>query len=198
MRQSNRSTHRAFYALTFPRSTEAAIANVIAELCPHDNKIVRWTPERNLHVTLRFLGELPTNIFREARQVMKQTELPHTCHLHFKGINGLPSLSRPNVIVLDLEGVTEEDQTQIASLQLLTESFAQTIGLKQEERAFRPHVTLGRVRRDQQISESLRSAIKNLHIVIPEVEIRDLVLIESFLSREGAEYRIAEKCSLSW
>ncbi|MGE3799825.1 MAG: RNA 2',3'-cyclic phosphodiesterase [Candidatus Kapaibacterium sp.] len=198
MRQSNRSTHRAFYALTFPRSTEAAIANLIAELRAHDGGIVRWTPEENLHVTLRFLGELSTDTFRKARQVMKQTELPHTCHLRFGEINGLPSLSRPNVIVLDLEGVTEEDQKHLTDLQRTTESFARTIGLPPEERAFRPHVTLGRVRRDQQISESLHSAVENLHPVIPEVEISDLVLIESFLSREGARYRVAEKCSLTW
>ncbi len=173
--------------------------SIIAELRSTDNGTVRWTPPENLHLTLRFLGELPTGTFREARQLLTEREMPSRCRLRFTGIDAFPSLRKPQVIVLGLEGITQRDQTELLQLQSLCEAFARELGLEPEDRTFRPHLTLGRVRRDRRIPEALRTALTSTRPELPQVEVEHLLLVESFLSREGARYRVAEKRELgSW
>ena len=197
MHQPHRQVHRIFYAVTFPRSVEEQIVDLIDQLRNEDDGAVRWTLAENLHMTLRFLGEVPTDIFKDARRMVSETPLPFPSTLRFGGINAFPSLRRPSVIVLDLEGKEEEDRKNLAALQSTTEKFARDLGLAPERREFHPHLTIGRVRRDRRISPGLRTALESIPVELPEVGVNHLILMESILSREGATYRVVEKTLLS-
>lgn len=193
MRQSSESTHRSFYALTFPGEINESVVDLITSLRSHDNGSVHWTPPHNLHLTLRFLGSLDTARFRKAGQLMAEPGVPSSFILTFGRVNAFPSLRKARVLVLELAGKEEQDQKAFKALQSLTESFARELGLEPEDRRFRPHLTLGRVRRTRTIPQPLRNACEDIAPAIPDTRIDRFLLMESFLSNEGARYRIAEK-----
>ncbi|MCE2503639.1 MAG: RNA 2',3'-cyclic phosphodiesterase [Chlorobi bacterium] len=196
MQSSREPVHRCFYGITFPHAVNVAVSGLIANLERHDHGAVRWTPPANLHLTLRFLGELERRRFSEARQVMIDATLPPPFTLGFGPTNAFPSLRKPRVLVLDLEERADTSLNALQALQTLTESFARALGLEPEERSFRPHLTLGRVRRGEELSLGLRKVLETMTVDIPDAKVDQLLLIESKMSREGAKYRIVEKREL--
>ena len=104
---------------------------------------VKWVERENLHLTLAFLGETNRELVVDIKQVLSRTaEMSAGLSLSFEGLGAFPSLKSPRVIWAGLGG-------QVSQLNLLHRSIKeglQGVGFKPDDKPFRPHLTLGRVK----------------------------------------------------
>lgn len=193
MNASAHSLHRCFYAVPFSLQVNQSVAELIADLRRYDDGAVGWTPPQNIHLTLRFLGELDDRAFNEAQRWLLDQSFDYSLRLKIIGLDAFPSPRKPSVLILSAEGSAPEDQRALLELQQRTEEFARQIGLEPEVRPFRPHITLGRVRQNRSISPALRNALIDMipqRLEERETTIESIRLIESTLKPRGAEYRV--------
>ncbi len=181
--------HRAFYALQFSPEVTAYLHSIIDELRLHGAD-VRWVREQNLHLTLRFLGELTDEQLHEASRLVISGEEFKPMQLAPRGLGAFPMLRAAKVLWTGVAGESQTDKDHLHSLQRHTERAAQQIGLPPENRPYRAHITLGRVARP---TDGLRALIDDLigrDCSSPFCGITKMVLMESHLSGEGSDYRV--------
>jgi 2'-5' RNA ligase len=104
---------------------------------------MRWVRPENVHLTLRFLGDISIDAIECIRSVLGElAEEIQPFSLRIKGAGVFPGLSRPRVLWLGLGGQTELLETLYQRLSLLL----LRIGLPEEKRPFRGHLTIGRTK----------------------------------------------------
>jgi len=149
---------------------------------------VRWVKPEGIHLTLKFLGNVPTSAINEIAQALTQASegvKPFT--ICVTGLGCFPSTGRPNVIWVGIEG----DTGALMCLQTAVEDRLSLLGYPKEKRSYSPHLTLGRTARDIAARERRRLGdILEQQTVgsLGEMQVRDVSLIRSELSPAGARY----------
>lgn len=200
MNQPESNLHRAFYALPLPDTLYREITMLIEELRSLNDRNVRWTPAGNLHITLRFLGELTPAQFIKAQGLLEGIVSNRSFRLRITGTDAFPSLGNPSVLILNLEGISPADQAALLALQKNTEDYARQLGLQPEQRPYHPHITLGRVRRGQRIQRLLEQKLRSIEsdrFIAAEGTVQTVHLVESTLTPSGARYRTVTGYDLS-
>lgn len=149
------------------------------------SRAVRWASVEQMHLTLRFIGEVDDALGARVAQALAPP-LPVSAFSLALGRPGVfPGPGRPRVIWI---GLTEGSDGAAASHEAV-EARLQMLGLEPEERAFRAHVTLGRVReiRPPQAA-ALREAMDRLRIDAAPATVTHATLYRSHLSPKGARY----------
>ena len=131
----------------------------------------RFTPVENLHVTLKFLGEIDERTIEQVRETLEEATLEHM----LARIDGFGSFSN-RIIWARITGI-KHVQRSIDSA--LSDRFA-------KERRFMSHATVARVRRCTNRA-GLRAALKALHLPL-SWQFTHVELIASHLSEDGARY----------
>ena len=178
---------RAFVAIGLPIELARQIG-LLKQLIQKNlaERSIRWVRPELIHLTLRFLGNVP------GEQIQSLTAaLRVSCagiapfHLSIEKLGAFPSLAKPTVLWLGLNGDLE--RLRQLEQQVLRET--QKFGDHSEERAFHPHLTLGRVRNRgrglRRISECLW---KTVMPSFEEWRIEEVLLVQSRLSSEGSKY----------
>lgn len=153
---------------------------------------VKSVERENIHITLRFLGEIPeVQTVRVADAVRSMEFKP--IKLSFEGVGVFPSSARPSVIWAGVTGEVPEVLYILTKLEKMLED----LGFEPERRGFQPHLTLCRVRSSRNIS-ALRDVLKSLKdIRFGELEVRSIRLKKSVLTSRGPIYsNIAESRSI--
>jgi 2'-5' RNA ligase len=148
---------------------------------------VRWVRPENLHVTLRFLGEIaPERQTPLAAQVRAQTAALAPFALRLGALASFPPARRPRVVVLELA-----PGEPLAALASAVERGVVAAGFAPEARAFRGHLTLGRVREGGR-PPSLAA------LAVPPVafDVTESVLFASELHPSGSRYTPLERVPL--
>ena len=178
---------RAFFGLEFDASARHCAAALLEALrAEFGDDDVRWVREESLHVTLRFLGstdpsrvpDLVDAVARETRHVA-----PFALGL---GVGDVFPARRPRVVALDLEPAAP-----LLALAAAVERGVVAAGFPPEDRAFRPHATLGRVRRGRRLrldSRKLRDVTGSVTERSHAWDVMETVLFRSDLSPTGAQY----------
>jgi 2'-5' RNA ligase len=133
---------RAFVAIEMTEPIREALAALLVELRRVDAP-VKWVEPQNIHLTLKFLGEVPDESVPKAGEILRQCVAgvaPFA--LEVKGAGGFPNLKRPRVIFV---GALDQPPTSAGLAGRLNEQMA-ALGVEREDRAFQNHITLGRVR----------------------------------------------------
>jgi 2'-5' RNA ligase len=147
---------RAFIAIELPSEIQSAIYKATAGLNQaFDRSLVRWVAQHNLHLTLKFLGDVsPTKV--ELLQQMLLTEAANyqSFDLQVGGLGGFPSPKRPRVIWIGIQAPPE-----LASLRDAIESAAEGLSFPREGRSFSPHLTIGRVNQRASRADQHRLAV---------------------------------------
>lgn len=127
---------RLFYAVAADEEVKAAAAQALARL-RRAGADYRWVDPRDMHVTLRFLGETPEAKLPEVRERMRLAAAASApFELVYGGVDAFESLDDPRVVWVGLdEGF--EPMLKLADL----------LG-RDEPRPFSPHLTMGRRRRE--------------------------------------------------
>jgi 2'-5' RNA ligase len=149
---------------------------------------VRWVRPEAIHVTLKFLGNIPADRVNEIVVAIRQaSEGIGPFSVSFGGLGCFPSTSRPNVIWIGVPG----DTKTLIRLQSKIEDRLTVLGFPPEKRKYTPHLTLGRVGRH--VSSKERGRLGGIiqtecTDTLSEMEVNEVSLMKSVLSPEGAKY----------
>jgi len=179
---------RAFIAIELPVELQKAISRSIGQLQKAAGKSgVRWVAAENIHLTLKFLGEVsPTNVDLIQQMLSAEAGLHPRFHIEVAQLGAFPNNKRPRVVWLGVEAPPE-----LATLQRGVESAAAKLGYPPEDRPFSPHLTVGRVRENAPSTEltALTAALESLKIgTLGTVQVKALHLFKSDLLPGGAVY----------
>lgn len=177
---------RAFIALNLPRRERTRLHRSVRALREEDLP-VRWVEADNLHLTLKFLGEVvPERVELVTSLLERVAAATPPLTLEVGGFGAFPTLRRPRVLWMGVAASPE--------LRCLKQDLEWTLadaGFEAETRAFHPHLTLGRAdpRARSGVFRDLDAWVPRLDFTA-RVEVAAVDLMRSQLSREGALYTI--------
>lgn len=176
---------RCFVAIRFPDEINRELARHVQYLAGTD-AAVRWVKQENLHVTLKFLGEVQDDEVQDVHQALSKVSCP-PLSLSFQGLGCFPppGRGRTRVVWAGLEG----DVDTLANLAKDIEEQVAPLGYPPEQRAFRAHLTIGRVKGPHKL-DALRLALerRSQQVSTTPVEIDTFALYQSELGGSGPEY----------
>jgi 2'-5' RNA ligase len=153
---------------------------------------IKWTSPDNIHITLVFLGDTEEKQIRIISDILKEgCEGFRKFELMIRGTGVFKSINDPSVIWAGIE-----PSERFIKLYELIMSGLKTTGVLQEERPFKPHLTLGRIKHAKQITD-----LKKLFEIYGDVEIQkvfvnEVILFESILLQTGPLYKPISKFSI--
>jgi len=150
-----------------------------------DLKIVE--PE-NIHVTLKFLGDIPASMVDKVHEEMKKVAFT-PFNIRIKGLGAFPNLRRITVVWVGIEEGAEE-LTKICN-QL--ESNLRTLGFKPENRGFSPHITIVRVRSGRNKTELAKLIEEMAGYELGVIKAECLRLRKSVLTPKGPIYTVLKE-----
>jgi len=174
---------RSFIAINLDDSLRNEIDRATAGL-KSGNCDVKWVPPANLHITLKFLGEIPEDTVTELKETLLSIASHHESFaFNLKGVGIFPDKKRPRVIWIDLL-----ESEKLIKLQKEVENSLLTIGFNKEDRPFSPHLTIGRIRSSAG-KESLLRAVETLKDKdFGNIGVNKVSLMKSDLKPGGAQY----------
>ena len=144
---------------------------------------LKFVEPENVHLTLKFLGEVPEARAREVAQVVEATGFsPFSFRVEEVGV--FPSLSRPNVV---WAGITEGVSDLAAVFEGLDAGLAR-LGFERERRRFSPHLTICRVRGGRNRDRLAEEVAAMADMVFGSVNVDRVVLKRSVLTPRGPVY----------
>ncbi len=173
---------RTFIAASLAPSVSEEVAKVQAALQKAKSDI-RWVNPQGFHLTFRFLGNIePTRVAPILTALRAAVRLHPQFRVRTQGLGAFPSLTRPRVLLARLPS----DGPQ--GLHAKIESALGPCDSPSEDRAFRPHITLGRVRSRRGWSQVLEGIKVYLQYDFGESLIDKVTLYQSDLRLSGAVY----------
>ena len=178
---------RLFVALEIPSDVREKLAALIRDLRnvePQSSRHrARWVKPENLHVTLKFIGEVPPEKVDAIRTTLSDVRSSQPVELRFRGLGFFPSEKRPRVFWAGMEA-----SPNLAPLAAEIEAGLEKLGIPREKREYTPHLTLARLD-PPGISDELRCAVQqNAARDFGAFRTREFHLIQSKLKPSGAEY----------
>lgn len=176
------STIRAFIAIDLSDEAKAVLADVSGTLASQTTEgVVKWVEPQRMHLTLRFLGNTPLDKLDELAAALDEVAQSHApFKLNLDALGCFPNERRPRVIWVGVEG----DVARAEALRAAIEAKIGSLGWEPEEKSFRPHLTLGRVK-DRKATIDLPWGQGVAPAVI---DVEEVVLFESQLRRSGPRY----------
>jgi 2'-5' RNA ligase len=190
---------RLFFALDLDDAARAKVASVTAELAGHierarEPRAVKWVERENLHVTLRFLGEVGDDTAAALERVLSDALPVRVFKLRLGGGGCFPPAGDPRIVWV---GVAEGAEEARAVHQRLDERL-RLLNFASEARDYRPHVTLGRVRElSRPAGRNLRVWLQGVPSRLIDVPIDHVTLYRSELSSRGPRYHEVLRIGLS-
>ncbi|HEY61874.1 MAG TPA: RNA 2',3'-cyclic phosphodiesterase [Anaerolineae bacterium] len=139
------SVIRAFVAIDLPNDVRHCLDKISSDLQSNMLGIpIRWVPVNNIHLTLKFLGDVSINNIDVLKQILdSEVKSLIPFEISIGGIGAFPNLKRPRVIWISVEAPSE-----LLSLQRGIEAQTTRLGYRPDKRPFSAHLTLGRVSRN--------------------------------------------------
>ena len=165
---------------------------VLQEELKKDLKDASWVRPENIHLTLKFLGEISEKLAAEVAVALKPAARGHRPFtLKTLGVGGFPNKKRPRLLCLDIE-----DNDALKNLYEDMETALSRIGIEKEPRPFRAHLTICRFRSPR--SSRARGAftgepVRDIHM---EFRVGSFELLKSVLKSSGAVHSVIETMHL--
>ena len=146
---------------------------------------LRWVHPENIHLTLKFLGDVPAEELQEVRHIIEEVARRQVVFsLEAKGLGVFPTVKKARVLWSGIHG----DVIRLNSLQATLGQALAAIGFEPEKRPFRGHLTLGRVR-GRVDGKRLAAMISEFgSYASPPFAPERLILFKSDLKPSGAAY----------
>jgi RNA 2',3'-cyclic 3'-phosphodiesterase len=178
---------RAFIAVEIPTEIQQKIHRETANLRKGIDSLIRWVPSQNMHLTLKFLGDVSPNSLEFIKQMLRMEAENVPCFdIHLAGLGAFPNLKRPRVLYVRIQAPAVLD-----ALARGIESASRRLGYEPEERPFSAHLTLGRVRQNVNATEQqqIRRAIENTQVdLLGTARVDSVHLYKSDLNPGGSVY----------
>ena len=173
---------RLFVAIDLPEQQRQGLAAVCRGLTPD----TRWTPESQIHLTLRFIGGVEVPLVQPIRKVLADLRF-RPFMLQIKGLGVFPSRRQPNIL---WAGVAEN--LELINLQGAIESSLVQLGFAPETRKYHPHCTVARLPR--KLPRELLESYLERHgrFSANAFLVSSFQLYSSMLTGKGAIHRVEE------
>jgi len=146
---------RLFVACEMPDDAKEAIGEVIQTLKGKSGTDVRWIKAEGVHVTLKFLGEVPVKKLPAIKLAIQEAVVGHSpFELEFSNIGTFGGREGLRIMWVGIAG----DVLRLEALVRAANAALAVVGFEPERRPFRPHLTLGRVK--DEISTRRRAEIE--------------------------------------
>lgn len=176
--------HRLFVAIDLP----AGIKEQLSILCcglPG----ARWVAPDQIHLTLRFIGDVDSSVFTEVREMLTEINC-EPFSLQLEGIGFFPPRGNPRVLWV---GVRKNER--LVQLRNRLESLLIRGGLEPEGRKYSPHITLARLKNTPG-SKVGAFIVHNGLFMTEEFSVNEFFLYSSVLNSKGAKHFIEQCYSL--
>lgn len=175
---------RLFTAIELPDDVRESLAGAQTSLKQTLSGKISWTAPRNLHLTLKFLGEVGDGDVVRVCDALRTVSAP-SFSIAVSQLGALPPRGRARVLIADVTGETQV----LGGLFDSIESACEPLGFAREKRKFHPHITLARMRTPKRVSRELAE----VRLTGTPFKMREFVLMQSLLKPAGAEYlRVAK------
>jgi 2'-5' RNA ligase len=155
---------------------------------------VKWVEQANLHVTLLFLGEVEDRQVANICSVVAETTAKHgSFQMSIEGAGCFPTPRRPRIL---WAGVGTGADALVALHDDLEKPLTK-LGYRREERRYKPHVTLGRVRSAAPADGLAKALAQQTSWKGGETLVRELHVMSSELTPRGPNYTILSRASLA-
>lgn len=184
---------RSFVAILLDEAVRAAVAAQVEQLRPLAHAVA-WVPPQNLHLTLKFLGEIdaaPIEAMNEALAEAASKATPFT--LAFHGLGAFPGLAHPRVLWVGVSQGALECQ----ALQADVDAALARRGFPKETRPYTPHLTIGRVRAPRGLAALQQAIRQDATKAFGSQHVSAISLMRSDLHPSGARYTELSSVSFS-
>ena len=184
---------RLFVAMDIPPEARELLSETI-EAFRGEIEGARWVKAENLHLTLKFIGEYEKEgLERLSHEIRVTAERCHGFEAALGGCGAFPSQRKARVLWVGMHAGAEDAGAVARKL----DSRLEKVGIKRENRPFRGHLTLARMKRPLDCSsylESMREKLEGLQDII--FEVGEIVIYRSVLSPQGPTYKALERVGL--
>ncbi|MGB7327753.1 MAG: RNA 2',3'-cyclic phosphodiesterase [Rubripirellula sp.] len=188
------STTRSFIAIPLSREITKGAVHLITRLKESGDGI-KWVPTDNLHLTLKFLGDIETNDIPKISNVVRGVvEEFKSFDLHFGGTRALPSPDKARELSAGIEDPSGSLVQMVENLELdLAE-----LGFKREPRDYVPRLTLGRTRGGSRkaSAEVVERVLAADAFQLGTMGVEQVLMIGSFLDKTGPTYHVLDTIEL--
>jgi 2'-5' RNA ligase len=180
---------RTFIAIELEKNIKEALSRIQLELKKTEAD-VKWVQAENIHLTLKFLGEVKEeNIEKIIPCLKKIADTTNRFQIEIKDIGAFPSIKSPRVI---WSGVSE-GKKELMQLAGLVDDGLVKLEFPEEERKFSAHITIGRVRSPKN-KAALSEAMQRLKFNALSQRVKSITFFKSTLTPKGPIYeKIAEE-----
>lgn len=175
--------HRLFVGLRLP----AAVRDQLLDLMD-DVPGARWQDDEQLHVTLRFIGEVERPVAEDVAAALGGIRSP-ALPLQLSGVGRFDSGGRANAL---WAGVAPREP--LTALHRKIDAALVRIGLPPERRAYLPHITVARLNRSAAPADAWLS--RHAALISAPFEVGNAILFESHLTSSGARYEAVARYPL--
>lgn len=174
---------RCFIAIDLPEEIKKQIGLIINLITPL-SKDIKWVPYENIHMTLKFLGEVKEDTLPEIEQRLRDiccVQAPFS--ISVRGTGAFPNEKTPNVIWI---GVDKSDR--LKSLYMDIDNSLSEAGFEKESRKHSPHLTIGRVKNRKDILQVMNNLREFKSKLFGNADVVEVHLMKSILRHSGSEY----------
>ncbi|MFH1848297.1 MAG: RNA 2',3'-cyclic phosphodiesterase, partial [Candidatus Omnitrophota bacterium] len=186
------SAMRTFIAIDLSEEARKTLSELQCEL-KESEADVKWVKAENMHLTLKFLGEISEEQaakVKAALDIIASTVKPY--EITIKEIGAFPGLDHPRVVWTGIEKGKKETTDLANKIELELEK----LGFEKEGRAFKAHLTIGRVRGPKN-KDKLKTAVQSAgRIKETPSKIKTINLYQSTLTPRGPIYTCLHKSPL--
>ena len=175
---------RTFIAVSLSASILSGIEKMVRTLQTEFGE-VRWVEPNNLHVTLKFLGDISLNDLPQLiRTVTQCTNKTDSFDLTFQGFGVFPNRESPKTIWI---GCREGSEELIQLAKSIDEELF-SLGFPKETRRFSPHLTIGRVKKPIQGLSLMPVLDEQQNRLFGSCSVSEVQIFSSELTRRGPVY----------
>ena len=189
---------RTFIAIEIGNDVKARALDLIKRLKKSEAE-VKWVESHLMHITLKFLGDVPNvevpDVCRVVQQVAAEFE---PMEIEFTGAGAFPDISRPKTLWIGIAPGEGFDQLAAMNEQL-ERRLNDELGFARERRKFQPHLTIGRVNSTDETQQALSELVaENADFDAAITEIDELLVFASYLEKSGPTYNVLGRAELTY
>lgn len=185
---------RVFCAVELPDAVRALLQEHIVQLRKEVPEApASWSRVENIHLTLKFFGNVALDRIPRISEAAARTVKEFSAFEIGVGKTGVfPKPSRPQVLWI---GVSDPSG-KLSALQERLERECAAEGFEKEDRAYRPHLTIARIRKPEG-ARRLADAHLRMEFKDMRVEVTELIVFRSELSSQGSKYTVISRHRLA-
>jgi RNA 2',3'-cyclic 3'-phosphodiesterase len=185
---------RLFIAIELPSNLRRALTDhidLVRAAVPEAK--ASWACEENLHLTMKFLGDTePARVEGISQAIQRSANAVRPFAMNIEGGGAFPPSGQPRVLWIGVE----DPSGQLASLHRRLEDECEKVGFAREQRPFRPHLTIARIRNPKG-ARHLFQVHKEMSFDGETFAVSHLALIRSEFRSEGSRHTVVARYQFS-